>query len=201
MILTLLCAAPAHPTSRATCTARRATSERASSPCHSPPPDPALHRLSLTVPVQTPPGHASPLQPSQASLAKPGRVMYLIDAMDLALTDVMNLTHANLTIAKHEICQQSRDEAACEEIYESGIEAGEKSIIKLSIVGSMLIVTCIAAAISICVQAMICYCVCYWVCYGGFKLGKAALRMIRERRAVPSPLIQPKPWPAMKLSF
>ena len=164
------------------------------------------------VPVQTPPGHASPLQPSQASLAKPGRVVYLIDAMDLALTDVMNLTHANLTIAKHEICQQSRDEAACEEIYESGVEAGEKSIIKFLVIGSMYIVTCIGAALELMVRIVFlaiicygicyyCYWVCYWVCYGGFRLGKAALRMIRERRPVPSPLIQPKPWPATKLSF
>ena len=170
--------------------------------------------------MQTPPGHASSLLPSQAS-AKPGRVMYLTDAMsltqltdamNLTLTHAMNLTPPNFTIAKHEICQQSRDEAACEEIYESGVEAGEKSIIKFLVIGSMYIVTCIGAALELMVRIVFlaiicygicyyCYWVCYWVCYGGFRLGKAALRMIRERRPVPSPLIQPKPWPATKLSF
>ena len=162
--------------------------------------------------MQTPPGHASSLLPSQASRAKPGRVMYLTDAMNLTqLTDAMNVTLTdamNRTIAKHEICQQSRDEAACEEIYESGVEAGEKSIIKFLVIGSMYIVTCIGAALELMVRivflAIICYGICYycyWVCYGGFKLGRAAFRMICERGAVPSPLIQPKPWPATKLSF
>jgi len=133
--------------------------------------------------------------------------MYLTDAMNLTqLTDAMNVTLTdamNRTIAKHEICQQSRDEAACEEIYESGFEAGEESIIDVTLTRIIYYINAAVRIFFHVLDAIICYGICYycyWVCYGGFRLGKAALRMIGERRPVPSPLIQPKPF-VRKLSF